>query len=160
MLGFAPLAAIPLAAAPLTLTPTYVYLSTQLDGNPIGLLLCLTRGEADGLAFNGSPTLTNGLLSTASGSLTFGGSGALAVGGTLNLEANGQVTFNGSAQPTINIYTGTAGTQIQFGGHPLLRTAGRPIVITALPDSMIVSAEKVSYDFTALPDNLTLRWTP
>lgn len=158
MLGFAPLASIPLASAPNTLAPIYVNLSTQLDGKPIGLLLCLTRGEADGLIFGGGPTLTNGLLNRAVGSITFGGNAGLSAGGSILLETSGPIRLGGSATAIIDIYTSSMGTQIRFGGHPLLRLAGRPIVITALPESMTVSAEKVSYDFTALPDNLTLRW--
>lgn len=95
---------------------------------------------------------------SATGGITFGGSANLEVGGRLVLSATGGITFGGSAVPLVNIYRSTAGASIQFGGSPLLRLAGRPIVITAMPDSMIVRAEKVSFEFSAVPESLTLRW--
>lgn len=158
MLGFAPLAALPLAAAPNGLTPLYVNLSTHGLGQPIGLLLSLTRANAGGIVFGGQGSLSGGLFGSARGGLTFGGSANLSVGASLPMVASGGITFSGSATPLINIYRSTQGISIRFNGNPDLRLAGRPIVITALPDSMIVRAEKVSFDFSAVPDNLTLRW--
>ena len=84
------------------------------------------------------------------------------VHGTVELPASyatGGITFGGSPVWTsLNALNTTGG--ITFGGESVLRVAGRPFVIVALPDNHTITAERVSFTMTALPDNFTLRGIP
>ncbi len=140
MLGLTPLAAVPLAA-------------------PFGGLVTVaqTTTASGGITFGGSPVWGARLAMGSTGGIAFGGSPVVSQG--YAIAATGGLRFAGSPVWSVTVAIGATGS-ITFNGSPLLRIAGKPIIITALPDSYTFRADQVRFDFTGLPQSFTFRGVP
>ena len=98
--------------------------------------------------------VTVSLAMSAVGSITFGG--VANAGAFTPMSASGQITLSGSPRLFVNQALSAAGL-ITFGGTPRLFIAGKPIILTALPQSFTLRADRQSYTATALPQGFTIR---
>jgi hypothetical protein len=71
---------------------------------------------------------------SGTGAITFAGTAS--TGAKTHLSATGVLTFSGGGFVVTRVYRSATG-QITFGGDPFLKTAGRPIVFTALPEPFV-----------------------
>lgn len=69
------------------------------------------------------------------------------------------LTFSGSARGALRLHM-SAHTMLTFTGRAKATKASPGIIFTAIPENYEFRAEKISYDFVAMPQSFTFRGKP